>query len=180
VDIKRRGAAVAAQEALDRVHGSRHEFVLLLDLDAIAAEDFPATNFPGSGGLTLDDVRQAVGVFARQPTLVAFVVAGYNPARDTDGKAAKTAIDLLEGVLAPRLQPPAAEASETAAATTSDSAGAAEVPQLKGPIEPQVEEVTMVVPSAGPDSSEPTVSSGDGATPEKPSEAVSEGDPPAE
>ena len=66
VDIKRRGAAVAAQEALERVHGSRHEFVLLLDLDAIAAEDFAATNFPGSGGLTLDEIRQAVGVFARQ------------------------------------------------------------------------------------------------------------------
>ena len=87
--------------------------MLLLDLDAIAAEDFAATNFPGSGGLTLDEIRQAVGVFARQSTLVAFVIAGYNPARDTDGKAAKIAIDLLEGVLAPRLQAPAAEVTET-------------------------------------------------------------------
>ena len=178
-----RGAAVAAQEALERVHGSRHEFVLLLDLDAIAAEDFAAINFPGSGGLTLDEIRQAVGVFARQSTLVAFVIAGYNPARDTDGKAAKIAIDLLEGVLAPRLQVPAAEATETTAASAGDTP-AAESPQPKGPIEsqvePQVEEVTMVVPSAAPDSSEPTVPSAESAAPEKPSEALSESEPPAE
>ena len=58
VDIKRRGAAVAAQEALERVHGSRREFVLLLDLDAIAAEDFAATNFPGSAA---DSRRNSAG-----------------------------------------------------------------------------------------------------------------------
>jgi len=161
------------------VHGSRHEFVLLLDLDAIAAEDFAATNFPGSGGLTLDDIRQAVGVFARQPTLVAFVVAGYNPARDTDGKAAKIAIDLLEAVLAPRLQAPAAEATEATAASAGNTP-AAETPQPKGPIEPQVEEVTMVAPSAAPDPAEPNVSSAESAAPEKSSEAHSESEPPAE
>lgn len=189
VDIKRRGAAVAAQEALDRVHGSRHEFVLLLDLDAIAAEDFAATNFPGSGGLTLDDIRQAAGVFARQSTLVAFVIAGYNPTRDTDGKAAKIAIDLLEGVLAPRLQAPAAEATETSAASDGDTPSV-EAPQPKGPteaqtVEPQtvepVEEATLVVPSAAPpDPAEPTAPSAESAAPEKLSETHSESEPPAE
>jgi arginase len=184
VDIKRRGAAVAAQEALERVHGSRHEFVLLLDLDAIAAEDFAATNFPGSGGLTLDDIRQAVGVFARQPTLVAFVIAGYNPARDTDGKAAKIAVDLLEGVLAPRLQAPAPEATEATAASSGDTP-AAETAQPEGPaeaqtVEPQVEEATTVVPSAAPDPAGPAAASAESAAPEKPSEALSESEPPAE
>jgi arginase len=179
VDIKRRGATAAAQEALERVHGSRHEFVLLLDLDAIAAEDFAATNFPGSGGLSLDEIRQAVGVFARQSTLVAFVLAGYNPARDTDTKFAKIAIDLLESVLAPRLQAPVAEATETTAASGSESP-AAETPQPKGPVEPQVEQVTSAVPSAAPDIAEPAVPSAEGTTSEKPSDALSEGEPPAE
>lgn len=188
VDIKRRGAATVAQEALERVHGSRHEFVLLLDLDAIAAEDFAATNFPGSGGLTLDDVRQAVGVFARQSTLAAFVIAGYNPARDTDGKFAKIAIDLLESVLAPRLQAPVAAAAEAASGTDASAGSAsestaAESPQPKGPIEPQVEEVTMVAPNAASVSAEPavpTVPSGESAATEKPSEALSGSEPPAE
>ena len=179
VDIKRRGAAAAAQEALERVHGSRHEFVLLLDLDAIAAEDFAATNFPGSGGLTLDDVRQSVGVFARQSTLAAFVLAGYNPTRDTDGRFAKIAVELLESVLAPRLQAPAPEAIETTAAGASESP-APETPQAKGPVEPQVEQVTMTVPSAAPDTSESAVPSAEGATPEKPSDAPSGSEPPGE
>ena len=166
VDIKRRGAAAAAQEALDKVHGTRHEFVLLLDLDAISAEDFAATNFPGSGGLTLDDVRQAIGVFARQANLAAFVLAGYNPTRDTDGKFAKIAVDLLESVLAPRLQAPASEAAETAAASAGESAAAANSPQP--------------VPIAAPDSSGSAAPSADAAAPEKPSDALSGGEPPAE
>ncbi|PYU24919.1 MAG: hypothetical protein DMG32_12915 [Acidobacteria bacterium] len=81
VDLKKRGPAAAAQETLETMHGSRHEFVLLLDLDVVASEDFAATNYPGSGGLSLDEVRQALAVFARQPNLVALVLAGYNPAR---------------------------------------------------------------------------------------------------
>ena len=177
VDIKRRGAATAAQEALDRVHGSRREFVLLVDLDVIAAEDFAATNFPGSGGLSLDDIRQAVGVFARQSTLAAFVFAGYNPARDTDGKAAKVAIDLLATVLAPRLETPASEAIEAAAASDTTPA---ETPQPKGPVGPQVEEVPLVPPSAAPDATESALPSAESATQEKPSEAISESEPPAE
>lgn len=124
VDIKRRGAAAAAREALGTVHGSRHEFVLLLDLDVIAQEDFAATNFPGTGGLNLDDVRQALGVFARQPTLAALVVAGYNPARDSEGKAARIVLDLLAEALAPRLEPPAPapEQSESAAPAAQEAA----------------------------------------------------------
>ena len=84
---------------------------MLLDLDVIASEEFAATNFPGSGGLSLEEVRQALSVFARQPTLAALVVAGYNPTRDTDAKAAKIVVDLLVTVLSPRLQAPPAEST---------------------------------------------------------------------
>src|SRR5579864_2430413 len=40
VDLKRRGPAAVAQEALEGVHGLRYEFIVLLDLDVLAAEDF--------------------------------------------------------------------------------------------------------------------------------------------
>lgn len=117
VDLKKRGMALGAQEALETVHGLRHEFVLLLDLDVIASEDFGATNFPGSGGLSLDEASQALATFARQPNLAALVVAGYNPARDSDGRAVKVVVDLLVSALAPRLQAPPPETSESAAAS---------------------------------------------------------------
>ena len=166
VDVKKRGAAAGAQETLETVHGSRHEFVLLLDLDVIASEDFAATNFPGSGGLSLDDARQALALFARQPNLAALVVAGYNPTRDSDGRAAKIVVDLLVGTLTARLQAPPAEAAETPAGVSENHEPAAEA-----------------VSSPATVASEPSdlaAASSEAVSPEKSSDAVPEGEPPSE
>src|SRR6201998_315392 len=56
-DIQSKGAGKAAHEALAQVHADAREFVLHLDVDAIAQEDFPAVNVPGTGGLRFDDLR---------------------------------------------------------------------------------------------------------------------------
>ena len=58
-DVQKKGARAAAETAIERIHASTHEFVVHLDVDAIA--DFQATDAPGSGGLTLHDVRDALG-----------------------------------------------------------------------------------------------------------------------
>jgi arginase len=175
VDLKKRGAAVAAQEVLETVHGSRHEFVLLLDLDVIASEDFGVTNFPGTGGLSLDDARQALTVFARQPNLAALVVAGYNPTRDADGKAVKIVVDLLVNALAPRLQAPPAEAAETAAASATTAAEATAGQKL----EPAEEAVSTPV-NAASDASDLAVASTEAVAPDESSDRVPEGEPPSE
>jgi arginase len=111
-DVKRMGAAAAAQTALDRIHANGYEYVLHFDVDVIA--DFPATNYPGSGGLNFADVRDALMVFVRQKHLAAMEVTAYNPAKDSDGSGAKLIIDLLAEVFAARL-----EALNAPAATTS-------------------------------------------------------------
>jgi arginase len=175
VDLKKRGAAVAAQEVLETVHGSRHEFVLLLDLDVIASEDFGATNFPGTGGLSLDDARQALAVFARQPNLAALVVAGYNPTRDADGKAVKIVVDLLVNALTPRLQAPPAEATETAGASATTAAEATAGQKL----EPAAEAVSTPV-NAASDPSDLAVASTEAVAPDESSDRVPEGEPPSE
>ncbi len=177
VDIKKRGAAVAAQEVLETVHGSRHEFVLLLDLDVIASEDFGATNFPGTGGLSLDDTRQALTVFVRQPNLAALVVAGYNPTRDSDGKAVKIVVDLLVDALTARLEAPPAEATETPAASATT---AAETPAgVSENHEPAAEAVSTPANVAS-EPSDPAAASSEAVPPEKSTDAVPEGDPPSE
>ena len=179
VDLKKRGLAAAAQEALDTMHGSRHEFVLLLDLDVIASEDFAATNFPGSGGLTLEEVRQGLSVFARQPTLAAVVVAGYNPTRDADSKAAKIVVDLLAAVLSPRLEAPLAEAAETTAASEVAATTAATAANVAGSAEPPVE--TASVPANGtPEAPDLVAAKTEPVTPDKPSDVDPEREPPAE
>ena len=97
--------------------------MLHFDVDVIA--DFQATNYPGSAGLSLDDVRAALEVFARQKHLAAIEVTAYNPSKDSDGSGAKLILDLLADILKARL---AALQGETLRATGSsrDSAGAAD------------------------------------------------------
>ena len=115
--IRRQGAAAAARTALDRVHANRNEFILHFDVDVI--ENFQATNYPGSGGLTFEDVRAALEVFIVEPRLVAITVAAYNPEKDPDSSGAKQIIELLASVLALRRQALAKPASEPVAAAAA-------------------------------------------------------------
>ncbi|MGA7622267.1 MAG: arginase family protein [Candidatus Acidiferrales bacterium] len=101
-DVRRVGAAAAARAAIDRIRGNAYQFILHLDVDVIA--DFAATNYPGSGGLSLDEVREALLVFAQQRELAAFELTAYNPAKDADGRSAKLLVDLLADVLGSRLE----------------------------------------------------------------------------
>jgi arginase len=104
LEVSTVGAATAARIALERVHAAKHEFVLHFDVDSINGEEFPWTNFPGEGGLTFSEVREALRVFAAQPNLAAIEVAAYNPDLDPDGLGARKLIDLLADVLAARFE----------------------------------------------------------------------------
>jgi arginase len=117
--VQRKGAAAAAEEAVERVHANAREFVLHFDVDVIAG--FEATNYPGSDGLRREEVREALEVFAKQKSLAAIDVAAYNPAKDPDGSGAKLIIDLLEGVLKTRLE--FLKSAEAPASATAPAAG---------------------------------------------------------
>jgi len=101
-DVKRLGPAAAAKAAVERIETNGYEFVLHLDVDAISG--FTATNYPSSDGLTLDELNEALLVFAQQQHLAAFEIAAYNPAKDPDGSGAKQIIDLIADVLAARFE----------------------------------------------------------------------------
>jgi arginase len=104
LEVSTMGGAAAARAALEHVHAAKNEFVLHFDVDVISSREFRATNFPGEGGLSLNEVRDALRVFAVQPNLAVIVVAGYNPELDPDGDAARRLVDLLVEVLAARLE----------------------------------------------------------------------------
>jgi arginase len=122
-DVKRMGAAAAAQAAVERIHSGSHEFILHFDVDVISG--FPATNYSGSDGLSLDEVRDALIVFARQKHLAAIEVTAYNPTKDVDGASAKLLLDLLVEVLEDRLE--SLKSAVAAAAPDQAAAGAAAV-----------------------------------------------------
>ena len=124
-DIQLKGGARAAQEALSHMHAEAHDFVLHLDTDVIAQEDFPAVNVPGSGGLRFDDVRAALTEFAKHKNLLGLHVAQYNSEKDPEGSGAKKLVELLAEVLAARLQAFDTPAPEPAAGSSSGASGPA-------------------------------------------------------
>ncbi len=113
-DIQSKGGSAAARDGLTYVHADAHEFVVHLDTDVIAVEEFSAVNVPGTGGLPLADVRAALSEFAKHKNLLGLVVAQYNPDKDPDGSGAKKLVDLLVEALSARLEPAAAAAAPAA------------------------------------------------------------------
>jgi arginase len=113
-DIQLKGAEKSAQDALAHLHTDTREFMVHVDIDVIAQEEFPAVNVPDSGGLTFSEARTALVEFAKQKHLLALDLAQYNPDRDPDGSSGKKLIELLADVLSARF---AALAPPTPAAT---------------------------------------------------------------
>jgi arginase len=120
-DVHSKGAGKAAHDALTQVHADTREFVLHLDIDVIAAEDFPAVNVPGSGGMRFDEVRTAFVEFAKHKNLLGLDVAQYNPDKDTDRSGAAKLVDLLVEALSARLEALAAPAAEPAELSSSET-----------------------------------------------------------
>jgi arginase len=111
VDIQASGATKAAQGALGLLHADTREFMVHLDADVIAQEDFAATNVPDSGGLSFAEVEASLSEFAKHKNLLGIDVAQYNPDKDPDGSGARKIIELLAIALSARLTalaPPAA------------------------------------------------------------------------
>ncbi len=122
-DIQARGAAASATDALNHLHADSREFVLHLDLDVIAQEEFPPVVVPGTGGLSFEDVRAALKVILGHKNLVGLDIAQYNPDKDPDGDGAKKLVDLLVESLSARLETPTASSNEPAAQPEESSAG---------------------------------------------------------
>jgi arginase len=124
-DIQAKGVARAAQNALTQVHADSREFFLHLDVDVISAEEFPAVNVPGSGGLNYDQVRSSLLEFVKHKNLLGLDVAQYNPDKDPGGTGAAKLADLLVEVLSARLEalgkPEPELAAPAAEATSADS-----------------------------------------------------------
>jgi len=113
-DIQRKGAAATAKNALAHLHADSREFVLHLDTDIIAQEEFAAVNVPGSGGLSFEEVRVSLREILSQKTLLGLDVAQYNPERDADGSCAQKLVALLVDAFSARLDTASAEPAAAA------------------------------------------------------------------
>jgi arginase len=135
-EISKRGGTVAAEDAAQRAHASQREFVLHFDVDVISGREFPATNYPSLGAISLADARQALNVFARQPQLAGLNICAYNPELDADGSYAKLLIDLIVEALEQRIAAPPAESVSAPTAAAEATAPAMEPAQVPENIAP--------------------------------------------
>ena len=114
--------------------------VLLASPGAIAQEEFPAVNVPGSGGVSLEDARGALIEFVKNPNLLGLDVSQYNPDKDADGSGAKKLVDLLVEALTARMdalggsESGAAEPVAAAASGAASGASVMERPAGEGPV----------------------------------------------
>ena len=99
-DVRKTGIASAATAAIDRIHSANTAFILHVGVTAIA--NFDSADDPSTGGLRLEEVKQALDTFVKQPHLAAMEVTGYDPARDPNGSGANAIIDLLAAAFAAR------------------------------------------------------------------------------
>jgi arginase len=123
-DISLHGAEKSARDVLAHLHADTREFMVHVDLDVIAQDEFAAVNVPDSGGLSYAEVRSSLVEFVKQKNLLGLDVAQYNPDRDPDGSGARKVVDLLADVLAARLESLAAPAPPSASPATEDTPSA--------------------------------------------------------
>jgi arginase family protein len=138
---------------------------LHFDVDVIA--DFHATNYPGSGGLSIEEVREALLVFVQQKHLAAIEVTAYNPTKDPDGRAAKMIVDLLAEVLAARLEKLNVAAAAPAPEISTGSSAAIKPPAAEAAPAQSGHQVPLPSPEAGESWSSDSLDTENEADPEQ-------------
>jgi arginase len=176
-DIEARGATPAAQSALSQLHADTREFMLHLDFDVIAQEDFSATTLPDSGGLSLASVQASLSEFLKHKNLLGLDVAQYNPEKDPDGSGARKVVDVLVEAFRARFD----AFNESAAAATPSTFLTIEAPPAEPEAEPGTSESSLPldqepsIPETTPH--EPTTNEPSLPNPETPEPSAPEPEP---
>jgi arginase len=142
-DILRRGPAVTAREAVERIHSQHSPFILHYDVDVISSPDFTACGFPAEGSLDASHIREALTEVVAAPQLLAIELCEYFPELDGGGAAARFLVEMFAEALAGRLRAltaakEQAEAMPAAAASAVAPSSAAEEPASAPPATEEV------------------------------------------
>jgi arginase len=89
------GVRDAATKALRKLEDKVEHILVHFDVDVIDVDDFPAVDVPHDPGLSLSQVREALGVFLGSRKTVGLVVTEFNARRDSDGGLAVQLVDLI-------------------------------------------------------------------------------------
>ncbi|MFC0126386.1 arginase [Ralstonia solanacearum] len=97
-EVARGGLRAVMADAIRIVTANTAAFGVTLDLDAFDPAVAPGVGSPEPGGLTGQDMTQALAACARDARFAAFELVEYNPRHDKGGITARLALDLLGAV----------------------------------------------------------------------------------
>jgi arginase len=70
------------------------------DVDILRTADMPAVNYPAAEGPTVDELAHVFSILAKTGRVAAASMSAWNPELDEDGRCRKTAMSLLQLLLA--------------------------------------------------------------------------------
>ena len=97
-DPERLGRYVAG-----RLEAQAGRFCVHFDVDAFDGEEMPAVTYPLPDGLGFEHTEALLRPLISSPALVGLSVADFVPDKDPDGRYARRLVQLVAGLLAPRL-----------------------------------------------------------------------------
>ena len=83
------------QGALDSISRHADRVHVHIDLDVLDARAARANTYAVGGGVTVEQMESALSMIGRVLPIAGITLSAYDPAADTDGKAARAAIRLL-------------------------------------------------------------------------------------
>lgn len=94
-EVRRRGMADVARDALERAGKGVDHLFLSVDIDGLDQSIAPGCSAPGAGGLTFDEARQLVETVAADPRCRAMDLVEVAPSLDPTGNTARVAAQLV-------------------------------------------------------------------------------------
>jgi arginase len=96
--VKKNGAADAAEEAARHLANRSDWIVCHLDVDVVDPSILPAVSYPTPGGLTVDEASLVVRTLMKTGKMKVLDLAAYNPSKDRGGASAKVIVDLARRI----------------------------------------------------------------------------------
>jgi arginase len=96
--MQRSGLAAALAPALAELREQIKEIYLHVDIDVLNSAQYPANEFPAAGGLSLEELTQAIQLIASQFSIRAAALTAYNPEFDPKGKTLQAGLQVLQTI----------------------------------------------------------------------------------
>lgn len=92
------GSETSLREPLDRLGSQVSDVYLHLDIDSLDPQHAPGVDFPAPGGLSVENVEDAIRMIARGFRIRAAALTAYNPDKDKESKTLQSGTRLLSTV----------------------------------------------------------------------------------